>query len=99
MEAQLRSLPANQATSHLVETSQPTAKFFFRISRIQVVRALEAVQDLIVISLCLGLFCVMALQLRETFSTMFQELKFHEVTADIMFLLILVELFRLMIIY
>ena len=59
MEAQLRSLPATQATSHLIETSQPTTKFFFRISRIQVVRALEAVQDLIVISLCLGLFCVM----------------------------------------
>ncbi len=99
MEARLRSLPANQATSQLIETSKPTAKFFFRISRIQVVRALEAVQDLIVISLCLGLFCVMALQLRETFFSMFQELKFHEVTADIMFLLILVELFRLMIIY
>ncbi len=89
MEAQLRSIPANP----------PTAKPFFRISRIQVVRALETVQDLIVVSLCLGLFCVMALQLRETFSSMFQELKFHEVTADIMFLLILVELFRLMIIY
>jgi uncharacterized membrane protein (DUF373 family) len=91
MEAQLRSIPAT--------TGQPPAKPFYRISRIQVVRALETVQDLIVVSLCLGLFCVMALQLRETFSSMFQELKFHEVTADIMFLLILVELFRLMIIY
>jgi uncharacterized membrane protein (DUF373 family) len=70
-----------------------------RVTRNQIVRALEVIQDLIVVSLCLGLFCVMALQLRETFSTMFQQLHFHEVTADIMFLLILVELFRLMIIY
>jgi uncharacterized membrane protein (DUF373 family) len=41
----------------------------------------------------------MVLQLWETFSTTFVNLQFHAVTADIMFLLILVELFRLMIIY
>lgn len=69
------------------------------LNRITVVKGLEAVQDLIVVSLCLGLFCVMVLQLWETFSVMFHELHFREVTADIMFLLILVELFRLMIIY
>jgi uncharacterized membrane protein (DUF373 family) len=90
METPLRSpdttaLPANPAS--------------MRVTRNQIVRALEIIQDLIVVSLCLGLFCVMVLQLRETFSTMFQQLHFHEVTADIMFLLILVELFRLMIIY
>jgi uncharacterized membrane protein (DUF373 family) len=70
-----------------------------KIHRSQVVKALEVIQDLIVISLCLGLFCTMVLQLWETFSTTFVNLHFHEVTADIMFLLILVELFRLMIIY
>lgn len=48
-------------------------------------QALEAVQDLIAVSLCLGIFCVMALQLKA-------------ITADILFILILAELFRLLII-
>jgi uncharacterized membrane protein (DUF373 family) len=91
MEAPLRSLTVTPIRS--------TAPTIGQISRNQVVRALEIIQDFIVVSLCLGLFSVMVLQLRETFSTMFQQLHFHEVTADIMFLLILVELFRLMIIY
>jgi uncharacterized membrane protein (DUF373 family) len=90
METPLRS-PAPPAL--------PVGPASMRVTRNQIVRALEVIQDLIVVSLCLGLFCVMVLQLRETFSTMFQQLRFHEVTADIMFLLILVELFRLMIIY
>jgi uncharacterized membrane protein (DUF373 family) len=91
MEAPLRSLTVTP-----IRSTSPTIG---QISRSQVVRALEIIQDFIVVSLCLGLFSVMVLQLRETFSTMFQQLHFHEVTADIMFLLILVELFRLMIIY
>ena len=32
--------------------------------RPQIVQALEVVQDLIAVSLCVGLFCVMALQLK-----------------------------------
>jgi uncharacterized membrane protein (DUF373 family) len=91
METPLRSLTVTPIT-----VAPPTIG---QISRAQVVRVLEIIQDFIVVSLCLGLFSVMVLQLRETFSTMFQQLHFHEVTADIMFLLILVELFRLMIIY
>jgi uncharacterized membrane protein (DUF373 family) len=92
METPLRSLLIGPASS-------PAFKPSYKFSRLQVVRTLETVQDFIVVSLCLGLFCVMVLQLFETFSTMFQALRFHEVTADIMFVLILVELFRLMIIY
>ncbi|NJK75024.1 MAG: hypothetical protein HC786_22125 [Richelia sp. CSU_2_1] len=64
-----------------------------------IVTALETVQDLIVISLCIGLFCFMVLELREMFFSLLPPLKFHEVTADILFLLVLVELFRLLIIY
>jgi uncharacterized membrane protein (DUF373 family) len=67
--------------------------------RIQIVQSLEAVQDLIAISLCVGLFCVMVLQLLAIFRSLFLTLQFHEVTADILFILILVELFRLLIIY
>lgn len=64
-----------------------------------VVRLLESVQDLIVISLCIGLFSLMVMQLRQMFLSLLPPLNFPEVTADILFLLILVELFRLLIIY
>lgn len=64
-----------------------------------VIRILETVQDLIIISLCLGLFSFMLLQLREMFLSLLPPLNFQHVTSDILFLLILVELFRLLIIY
>ena len=64
-----------------------------------IVRFLELVQDYIVISLCFGLISFMVMQLREMFLSLLPPLNFPEVTADILFLLILVELFRLLIIY
>lgn len=69
------------------------------LNRTRIVRLLEAVQDLIVISLCIGLFSFMAIQLRDMFLSLLPPLDFQLVTADILFLLILVELFRLLIIY
>ncbi len=63
------------------------------------VQYLEAVQDLIVISLCIALFSVMVIQLRAMFYSLLPPLDFKAVTSDILFLLILVELFRLLIIY
>jgi uncharacterized membrane protein (DUF373 family) len=65
----------------------------------RVVLVLESVQDFIIISLCLGLFGVMVLQLRAMFISLLPPLDFKVVTADILFVLILVELFRLLIIY
>jgi uncharacterized membrane protein (DUF373 family) len=41
----------------------------------------------------------MAMQLRTIFMSLFRTPQFHEITADILFILILVELFRLLIIY
>ncbi|MFM7450740.1 MAG: phosphate-starvation-inducible PsiE family protein [Leptolyngbyaceae cyanobacterium] len=70
---------------------------WFRRDRI--VKTLEAVQDLIVISLCIGLFSFMVIELRAMFLSLLPPLDFQNVTADILFLLILVELFRLLIIY
>ncbi len=69
----------------------------FWIDRVVIV--LEAVQDLIIISLCIGLFGVMVLQLKAMFISILPPLDFPAVTADILFILILVELFRLLIIY
>lgn len=70
-----------------------------RFNGAHIVRFLELVQDLIVISLCIGLFSFMVMQLREMFLSLLPPLDFPRVTADILFLLILVELFRLLIIY
>jgi uncharacterized membrane protein (DUF373 family) len=76
---------------------KPSVRWSF--NRGHVVRALETVQDLIVVSLCLGLFCFMVIELRAMFISLLPPLNFRVVTADILFLLILVELFRLLIIY
>ncbi len=81
----------------LIET--PSRQWLVHFSRNNLVRALETIQDVIVVSLCIGLFCVMVIQLRAMFLSLLPPIHFREVTADILFLLILVELFRLLIIY
>ncbi|HEY9825926.1 MAG TPA: phosphate-starvation-inducible PsiE family protein [Stenomitos sp.] len=65
----------------------------------RMIRILESVQDVIVISLCISLFSLMVVQLVETAKSLWPPLDFPSVTSDILFLLILVELFRLLIIY
>jgi uncharacterized membrane protein (DUF373 family) len=65
----------------------------------RVLRLLETVQDFIIICLCMGLFSFMIIQLREMVLSLLPPLDFQNVTSDILFLLILVELFRLLIIY
>jgi uncharacterized membrane protein (DUF373 family) len=77
-------------------TSLPWYRWF---SHDGVIVFLETVQDAIVISLCVGLFSFMTIQLRELFLSLLPPLNFTRVTADILFILILVELFRLLIIY
>ncbi|BAZ38245.1 hypothetical protein NIES4101_41810 [Calothrix sp. NIES-4101] len=65
----------------------------------RIVQALELIQDLIIISLCIGLFSFMVLQIKTMFLSLIPPIHFHTVMADILSLLILVELFRLLIIY
>lgn len=69
------------------------------LTRENIIRNLEKFQDFIVISLCIGLFCVMLTRLGEMFISLLNPLNFKIVTSDILFILILVELFRLLIIY
>jgi uncharacterized membrane protein (DUF373 family) len=76
-----------------------STRWYQWLNRERMVRTLETVQDLIVVSLCIGLFCVMVIQLRAMFLSLLPPINFRVVTADILFLLILVELFRLLIIY
>ena len=80
-----------------LESNQNTWYLWFNKNHI--VRALETVQDLFIICLCIGLFTLMAIQLRAMFFELLPPLHFQTVTSDILFLLILVELFRLLIIY
>ncbi|MHC5732274.1 MAG: phosphate-starvation-inducible PsiE family protein, partial [Nostoc sp.] len=83
----------------MYKSAENTPITMYEINRGRVVRSLEFIQDLIVISLCIGLFSFMVLQVRDMFLSLLPPLDFHAVTADILFLLILVELFRLLIIY
>lgn len=69
------------------------------IDRRWIVRNMEAFQDLIVIILCLGLFIIMVMQLWMLFTTLEMPVDFKHVTAKILFILILVELFRLLMVY
>ncbi len=80
-------------------SADPSPRWGNWFNGIHIVRFLELVQDLIVISLCVGLFSFMVMQLREMFLSLLPPLDFPRVTSDILFLLILVELFRLLIIY
>ena len=79
--------------------NNPSSNWYIWFNKSRIVRALETVQDFIVVSLCIGLFSVMVIQLRAMFISLLPPLNFKAVTSDILFLLILVELFRLLIIY
>jgi hypothetical protein len=90
----------NREPADLDENKNLKSKSWHQLfRRRQIVQSLEAIQDLIAVSLCMGLFCVMALQLKNIFQSLLATPQFHEITADILFILILVELFRLLIIY
>jgi len=65
----------------------------------QVIHYLETIQNVIVVVLSIALFCFMVIRLGDLFLSMLVPLGFQKVTSDILFVLILVELFRLLIIY
>ncbi len=60
---------------------------------------LELVQDLIVLGLCAGLFAAMLIKLLHLGRALIGGTDFSQVLADIMFILVLMELFRLLLIY
>ncbi|AFZ29835.1 hypothetical protein Glo7428_1263 [Gloeocapsa sp. PCC 7428] len=76
-----------------------TQSFYNWFDRDRIVHSLELVQNLIVVLLCISLFCIMLIRLSGIFLALLQPLKFQSITSDILFILILVELFRLLIIY
>ncbi len=74
------------------------AKNNFAIKQ-RVIEGLENIQDLIIIILGLGLFGVMFVKIEELFMSLVPPLNFQGITPDILFVLILVEIFRLLVIY
>ena len=67
--------------------------------RERIIHNLEVIQNIIVVTLAIGLFFVMVLRLGDLFTSLFIPIDFQSVTSDILFILILVEIFRLLIIY
>ncbi len=63
------------------------------------IKFLETVQNIIVFVLAIGLFGVMVIRLYDLFTSLIVPIKFQNVTSDILFILILVELFKLLLIY
>jgi uncharacterized membrane protein (DUF373 family) len=62
-------------------------------------RYLELVQDVIVLGLCAALFIAMAVKLLHLGKSLLSGTDFSAVIADILFILVLIELFRLLVIY
>lgn len=60
---------------------------------------LEIVQDIIVLGLCLALFLAMLVKLFHLGQSLWSGTDFSAVIADILFILVLIELFRLLVIY
>lgn len=60
---------------------------------------LELVQDVIVLGLCAALFIAMVIKLFHLGKSLLGGTDFSAVIADILFILVLIELFRLLIIY
>lgn len=61
--------------------------------------ALEFVQDVIVLGLCAALFIAMVIKLVHLGQALLRGTDFSQVLADILFILVLIELFRLLLIY
>ena len=61
--------------------------------------SLDFVQDLIVLGLCVALFIAMAIKMAHLGATLVRGTDFAAVIADILFILVLIELFRLLLIY
>jgi uncharacterized membrane protein (DUF373 family) len=60
---------------------------------------LELVQDIIVLGLCAALFIAMLIKLFHLGNSLLIGTDFSAVVADILFILVLIELFRLLVIY
>jgi len=88
-----QEMTAEQGLNYLVDPAT-------RQSRNPTLRKyLERVQDVIVLGLCAALFMAMLVKLFHLGKSLLSGTDFSAVIADILFILVLIELFRLLIIY
>ena len=76
--------------------SEPTGLQYHRHA---VRSVLDSIQDVIVLGLCAALFVAMVIKLVHLGGSLMRGTDFSPVVADIMFILVLMELFRLLLIY
>ena len=69
-----------------------------RGGRIHPRKYLELIQDFIVLGLCAGLFGAMIVKLFHMAQVLLRDTDFSALIADILFILVLIELYRLLII-
>lgn len=62
-------------------------------------KMLEYIQDVIIIFVCLALFMLMINVMMGLFKTMLQPVDFKIIASEIIFILVLIEVYRLLIIY
>ncbi|HPX72507.1 MAG TPA: hypothetical protein PKW51_01245 [Methanoregulaceae archaeon] len=62
-------------------------------------RLLENIQDIIVIALCLLLFALMIKSLMGMFYEFLEPFNFQYIASELIYILVLVEIYRLLIIY
>jgi uncharacterized membrane protein (DUF373 family) len=62
-------------------------------------RLLENIQDIIIIGVCIILFVLMLKIMADIVSTLFQQLDFKSIAGELIYILVLIEVYRLLIIY
>lgn len=62
-------------------------------------RALENIQDIIIISICVVLFILMLKTITGLLLNLFQPYEFRTIAAELIYILVLIEIYRLLIIY
>lgn len=89
----------NQRQNIMQGTSRKKSSPFKLLGKSRIIRHLDNVQDALVVILCIALLIVMVLLLLNLFLTLQVQPDFKQITSDMLFLLILVELFRLLMVY
>lgn len=85
----------SNATNQTVKRNSPGTIF----NKKRVINNLDNVQDALVVLLCIGLLVVMILLLYNLFAHLQAQPDYRQTISDMLFVLILTELFRLMMIY
>jgi uncharacterized membrane protein (DUF373 family) len=87
------------ASTHFPSSMHSQKKCLSCEPKMRVVNTLQGLQDLITVLMCIGLLGFMFVQTWDIFSCLVGALDFKRIAAKVLFTLILVELFRLLIIY